>query len=45
MKRIVLSAMRTIQNKSELVKSFFQLPDTINTTEITWFTIGNFRGD
>jgi len=29
MKRIILSAMRTIQTKSDLVKIFFQLPDTI----------------
>ena len=29
MERVILSAMRTIQNKIDLVKSFFQLPDTL----------------
>lgn len=29
MERVILSAMRVIQNKVELVKSFFQLPDTL----------------
>lgn len=29
MERVILSAMRTIQGKTDLVKSFFQLPDTL----------------
>ena len=29
MERVVLSVMRIIQGKIDLVKSFFQLPDTL----------------
>ena len=29
MEKTILSAMRVIQNKVDLVKSFFQLPDTL----------------
>ncbi len=29
MENIILTAMQTIQNKIDLVKSFFQLPDTL----------------
>jgi hypothetical protein len=29
MERVVLAAMRIIQGKIDLVKSFFQLPDTL----------------
>ena len=32
MKMIILSAMRTIQNKTDLVNSFSQFPDTIYAT-------------
>ena len=28
MERVILSAMKTVQQKIELVKSFFNLPDT-----------------
>lgn len=28
MEQVILSAMKTIQRKTELVKSFFKLPDT-----------------
>jgi len=35
MERVILSAMRTIQDKTDLVKSFFQLPDTLYAKSFT----------
>jgi len=37
METLILSAMQSIQQKIELVKSFFRLPDTLYAEKYTWW--------